>query len=141
MEVCKALLDSTNKRCYCAKINESEIAVTTTGFDVFIFDISECVFDISKIKQHDILSAVCDDHEKDIKISKTKELFADGDHIVEKYTGENLYIYVNREVSKKFNGSGINFFAHSPRERILVKDMLGRKVGAFLPVRFDEKEI
>lgn len=143
IEVCKALLDSTNRRSYCCKLNENEIAVTTTGFDVFIFDIDEVVFDTSRIKQHDILSQVCAEHEKDIKISKTKELFVRGNgNILEKYKGENLVVYVDREISKKFSGSGIDFFAHSPHERILVKDMFGRKIGAFLPVKVvDEKEL
>ena len=142
IEVCKALLDSTARRSYCCKLNENELAVTTTGFDVFVFDTNEIVFDASRIKQHDILSKVCEDHEKDIKISKTKELFArSSGTIIEKYTGENLVIYVDSAISKKFIGSGTEFFAHSPHERILVKDMFGRKIGAFLPVKLNEKEL
>lgn len=144
IEVCKALLDSTNnRRCYCSRLNEKEIAITTTGFDAFIFNVDECVFDISRITEHKALSTVCEEHEKDIKISKTTEMFVSlGGKIIEKYKGENLVVYVDSALSKKFNGSGAEFFAHSPRERILVKDMFGRKIGAFLPLNIrDEKEL
>ena len=144
IEVCKSLLDSTNSRkCYFGRLNEKEIAITTTGFDAFIFNVDECVFDISRITAHDAISKVCEEHENDIKISKTTEMFfALGGKIIEKYKGENLVVYVDSALSKKFSGSGAEFFAHSPKERILVKDMFGRKIGAFLPLNVrDEKEL
>jgi hypothetical protein len=140
LEVCKALLDS-NKRCYGAAINEKEFAVTTTGYDVFIFDVNECIFDISKIRTSDVLAKVCEDNEKDECIRKTGHLFADHGKIIEKYENEKIIVYVNSEFSKKFFQSGVDFFANSSEGRILVKDQLGRKIGAFLPMRFDEKEV
>lgn len=131
----------SNKRCHGSRISETEFAVTTTGFDVFVFDITECVFDISKVKDSDILAKVCEDNEKDITIKKTKEMFVCRGKVIEKYKGENLIVYVDSALSKRFEFPEVVFYANSSQGRILVKDLFGRKVGAFLPMRFDETEV
>lgn len=137
LDVCRQLLNPNN-RCSSFMINENEIAITTTGYDVFIFDVAECIFDISKIRQAEVVAKVCEDNEQDVCIKRTDELFKCGDMLLEKYEAEgtNLVVYVNSAYSKKFSHSGVVFFAHSPLNRILVKDAMGRKIGAFLPVRF-----
>lgn len=141
LEVCKAILESKTRRCYCTSLDENEIAVTTTGFDVFIFNKKDVIFDVSKIQHHDALASVCADDEQDKIIKKTGKLFANGGKVYEMYENEFIEVYADTAIANKFSGAGTNFFAHSSSGRILVKDMFGRKIGAFLPVRFNEKEL
>ena len=137
LEVCKALLD-VNNRVFASELNEHEIAVTTTGFDVVVFDKNEIVFDASKIRKTETLKKVLSDSDTDEPIKSAKELFKSDDKIYEKYKGENIEIYVNASIAKKFNGFVL--FANSEHGRILAKDQLGRTVGAFLPVKYDKKK-
>lgn len=141
LEVCKALLDPLKRRCGGAFINEDEFAVTTDGFTAFVFHKSECVFDISKVRINEGVKKAFERHEADIEIKKTKHLFYGDNKVIEKYTGENLVVYVDAKVAKTFEGYGCRFFASSSTSRILVKDSFDRLLGLFLPVKFDESEV
>lgn len=136
LEVCKALLD-TNSRIGAVELNEYEIAVTTTGFDVFVFDKNEIIFDASKIREFKSLKEVLADSDKDEVVKPTKELFIDGDYTIEKYKGESVEIYARSSVSKKFKE--YTLYANSELGRILAKDQVGRVVGAFCPINFKRK--
>lgn len=138
LKVCKAMLDPF-ARCSCAFINEDEIAITTDGFTAFVFYKSECVFDISKLKISEGVKKAFEEHEADVQIKKTKQLFYSHDKVIEKYTGENLVVYVDAKFAKIFEGN--SFYASSRTSRILVKDNFGRLLGLFLPVIFDESEV
>lgn len=137
LEVCKALLD-VNSRIIASELNEHEIAVTTTGFDAVVFDKNEIVFDASKIRKSDALKDVLADSAKDEPIKTTKELFRDYNRTIEKYEGENIEIYVDVSLAKKFGD--YELYANSELGRILAKDRLGRIVGAFLPVNFHKEK-
>lgn len=137
LEVCKALLD-INNRCYISELNEHEVAVSTTGYDAVVFDKSEIIFDASKIRKTETLKNVLADSDKDEPIKSTKELFRDCNRTIEKYKGENIEIYVDTSLAKKF--SGYKLYANSELGRILAKDQFGRVVGAFLPIRFNMKK-
>lgn len=135
--VCKALLDSS-KHCAGVFINEDDFAITTDGFTAFVFDKKECVFDISKIKIMEALKPIFQELETDVELKKANCMFCFRGKTLEKYTGENLVVYVDSKVAKPFKG--YRFFASSNTKRILVKDQFDRLLGIFLPVKFDESE-
>ena len=101
LEVCKALLDSS-KRLYGTEINEREFAVTTTGFDAFIFDKAECIFDPGQIKRLDSLSGIFEEHNDDVRITETGKMFCDSSKTYKEYKGENLTIYVDVKFANKY---------------------------------------
>lgn len=140
-EVCKALLDGSN-RCYCCKLNEKEIAVTINGYDVFVFDIKECVFDISKITEHKTLLEVCNEKDSDARIIKGNQLFQDGRRTIQRYkeVRGKFDVYADTCITKKFDDSDFVMLASHSLDRVLVKDRFGRIVGAFLPVNFKRKD-
>lgn len=138
LKVCKAMLDPF-ARCSCAFINEDEIAITTDGFTAFVFYKSECIFDVSKLETSEGVKKAFEKHEADVLIKKTKQLFYSNNKVIEKYTGENLVVYVDAKFAKIFEGN--SFYTSSRTDRILVKDNFGRLIGLFLPVRFDESEV
>lgn len=133
LEVCKALLDKS-RRLYGAEINEREFAVTTTGYDAFVFDKTECIFNPDLIGRLDSLSGIFKEHDDDVIITETGKMFFDSSRTFKEYRQEDLFVYVDVKFANKFKG--LNFYAHHPLERILVKDQFGRKIGVFLPVKF-----
>ena len=137
LNVCKALLDG-NTRCRGHRINDNEYAVTTDGFTAYVFDIQECIFDVSRITDLPYLTEIFKDDEKDVEIKKSNDLFEWNGKVLEKYTAENTEIYVDSKLSKQF--AGFYFFTNSSNTRILVKDSFGRKMGLFLPVRYPLKK-
>lgn len=138
IEICKALL-SPLKRCAAAFINEDEIAITTDGFTAFVFTKKEFIFDISKVKFSETVKEAFDNHEADVEIKKTNSAFYSNGKIVEKYTGENLVVYVDAKVAKIFKD--YRFYASSSVSRILVKDSFDHIIGLFLPLKFNEGEV
>lgn len=137
LEVCKALLDSS-KRLYGKEINEREFVVTTTGYDAFIFDKAECIFNPVLIERHDGLSELCKEHDDDVIITETGKMFFGRSRTYKEFRRDNLFVYVDVKFANKFKG--LNFYAHHPLERILVKDHFGRKIGLFLPVKFNGRK-
>ena len=132
IEVCKAMLD-TNSRVSTSELNEHEIAVTTTGYDAFVFDKNEIIFDISKTRTMEVLKMVLADSDNDEIVKPTGEMFKDNGKIIEKLESENVETYVDVTFTKKYNG--FQLMTNSSTNRILVKDEFGRLVGCFLPVR------
>ena len=132
IEICKCLLD-TNSRIIASELNEHEIAVTTTGHDAVVFDKNEIIFDVEKIRKTEALKEVLADHDKDEIVKPTGEMFKASGLILEKLESENLEMYVNSTLLKKF--SGYQLYANSSTGRVLAKDEFGRLVGCFLPIR------
>ena len=132
IEVCKAML-GTNCRVSMSELNEHEIAVTITGYDAFVFDKNEIIFDLSKIRTVEVLKTVLADSDKDEIVKPTGEMFKDNGKIIEKLESENVETYVDVTFTKKYNG--FQLMTDSSTNRILVKDEFGRLVGCFLPVR------
>lgn len=137
IEVCKALLDPNSRLAIC-EIDKNEFAVTTTGYDAFVFYEDEIVFDKSKIRKVEFLKEVFADSDKDEIVKPTGEMFKDHSKTLEKLAGENVETFVDVSIMKKF--SGFRFMTDSPINRILVKDHFGRLVGCFLPVRKEIKK-
>ena len=136
LEVCKALLDKS-KTCRGHKINEKEIAVTVDGFTAYVFDITECVFDTTKLLSMPNIKDFLSENAKDIEITKSKKLFESNGRIIEKYIGEGIELYAFADNTKHFKG--LHLFANSPLSRVIARDDFGSAIGLFLPVRYAEK--
>lgn len=134
IEVCKALFDPNSRVAY-TEINEHEIVITTTGYDAFVFDKCEIIFDVSKIRKIETFKDVIADSDEDETVKPTGEMFKDNGKLIVKLTGESFEIFVDNKIFHRF--SEYQFSAKSPNERILAKDKFGRLVGCFLPVRME----
>ena len=132
IEVCKAFLNPNNRVAY-SEINAHEIAVTATGFDAFVFDKNEIIFDVSKIRKIETLKSVLADCDTDEPIKPTGEMFKENGKLIAKLTSESFELFADSTLMGKF--SEYQLFANSPTERILAKDRFGRLVGCFLPYK------
>ena len=137
LNVCKELLNPS-RTCAGVFINEEEFAITTDGFTAYVFDIRDCVFDISKVPCKDKLKLHFEEKKTDVEILKTGLMFSEKGKLIEKYKGVDFAVYVDSKVAKPFEG--YHFFASSEKGRILVKDDFGRLLGLFLPVSFKGSE-
>lgn len=137
IEVCKALLDPNSRVAIC-EINKHEFAVTTTGYDAFVFYENEIIFDKSKIRRGDFLKKAFADSDKDEIVKPTGEMFRERSGTLERLAGENIETFVDISLMKKF--SGFQFMTDSSTNRILVKDDFGKLVGCLLPVRKEIKK-
>lgn len=134
IEVCKAFFNPNSRIAY-TEINEHEIVVTTTGYDAYVFDKHEIIFDVSKIRKIESLKNVFADSDKDETVKPTGEMFKDNGRLIVKLTGESFEIFADNKIFQKF--SEYQFSAKSPTERILAKDKFGRLVGCLLPIRME----
>lgn len=137
LKVCKELLDPS-RNCAGVFINEEEFAITTDGFTAYVFDIRDCIFDISKVPCKNNLKSYFDEKKTDVEILKTGLMFSKKGQLVEKYKSENFAVYIDSKIAKPYEG--YHFFASSEKGRILVKDDFGRLLGLFLPLNFKESE-
>ena len=136
LEVCKALLNP-DCRVFAQKLNDNEYAITTTGYDVVVFDEKEIIFDVSKIRETDVFKNILVEADNDEELKKLPLLYKDSSRTVAKCKAESFEIYFYTNVAKKFDG--YTLYANSEHGRILAKDRLGRIVGAFLPIVFHKE--
>lgn len=134
IEVCKALLKES--RVSGGYINENEFAVTIDGFKLFVFNTKEIIFDINKIPPFNA-AEILKETENDIAIIPTSNYKSSRGILCREYIadGTNLAVYLDLKQIKLFEGC--TFYANSPQNRVIAKDVFERTIGVVMPVRMN----
>lgn len=139
IEVCKGMLNPDKNLAY-AEVDCENVAITTDGASCYVFSKRECIFDITKIRLVESLANFFTDNENDVEIKSTGKLSRSSNgYFVEKFAGNGFNVYVDTKYIKLFAGN--RYYTNGARNRILVKDQLGRLIGLFLPIRHEESEV
>lgn len=136
LEVCKAMLDHTKYIRGC-DIDENTFAVTTDGFECFVFDNSEIIFDKSKIAKSDFRH-ILSDNKNDIELKQTREMIIQEPFTIVKFEMGSEYIYIKEKYVSQFKG--YRLFAYSPLDRVLVKDDFENVIAVIMPFKIINHE-
>lgn len=138
LEVCKAMLD-TNRRLCKATLEDNGVMITTDGYQAFIFNEKECIFDLSKIPERSGISSSIKDDESDEELRITNKRFIVNDKTVAELKSDSYTVYANVKLLNNFKG--YHLYTNKDKTRVVVKDDFGIIVGMFCVMRFREGEL
>lgn len=135
LEVCKALTDE-KKQVISFRLGNGQTAITINGRKSVVFYPHECIFDLAKTENREPseFNYVIRDDDKILNL--TNKIFIHESKMLHKLNCEDFDIYANVKYVAEFDEC--EFYAFSPRSRILCVEKTGTVRGMIMPVNFTE---